>query len=127
MVECYVDDMISKSKRSVDYVADLSGVFVKLRKFGLKLNPAKCAFGVRSGKFLGFMVSQRGIEVNPEKIAALESMPSPKNIIEVQRLTRRLVSLARFVSKLAEKGLSFSKVLRKVQNPKWNASCEQAF
>lgn len=69
IVECYVYDMVAKSKRSAYHIVDLSNVFAKLRKFNLKLNPAKCAFGVRSGKFLGFMVSQRGIEMNPEKIA----------------------------------------------------------
>lgn len=76
--------MIAKNKRSVDHVVDLSNVFSKLRKFNLKLNPTKYSFRFRSGKFIGFMVSQKGIEVNPDKIMALENMPCPKNIKEVQ-------------------------------------------
>ena len=104
--------MIVKSKLRQDHFADLSAVFTRLRKYNMRLNSAKCAFGVRSGKFLGFMVSQRGIEANPDKIVALEGLQSPKNIRDVQRLNERLVALSRFVSKLGEMGLPFFKILR---------------
>ena len=71
-MECYVDDMIVKSKTRSDHPTDLRDAFQTLRKYNMRLNPEKRVFGVRSGKFLGFMVSQRGIEANPDKISALE-------------------------------------------------------
>ena len=75
----------------------------------MKLNPSKCAFGVSSRKFLGFMVSQRGIEANPDKIQAILNMEPLKNVKEVQSLTRRVAALNRFVSKATDKCLPFSK------------------
>ena len=91
----------------------------------MKLNPSKCAFGVSSGKFLGFMVSQRGIEVNPDKIQAILNMEPPKNIREVQSLPRRVATLNRFVLKATDKCLPFFKVLRKAFE--WMAKCQKAF
>ena len=70
-VEVYVDDMLVKSKNSSGHLDDLRETFQTLRGYGMKLNPDKCAFGVGSGKFLGYMVSRRGIEANPEKIEAI--------------------------------------------------------
>ena len=69
-IEVYVDDMLVKSKTTVDHVAHLAYTFVVLRKYRIKLNPLKCIFGVASRKFLGFMVNQQGIEANPKKIQA---------------------------------------------------------
>ena len=91
----------------------------------MKLNPSKCAFGVSLGKFLGFMVSQKGIEVNPDKIQAILNMEPPKNIKEVQSFTRRVVALNRFVSKATDKCLPFFKVLRKAFE--WTDECQKAF
>ena len=82
-VEVYVDDMLVKSKQAPDHLLDLKETFSALRKYGMKLNPEKCAFGVGSGKFLGYMVSRRGIEANPEKIQAILDMQPPKGIKEV--------------------------------------------
>ena len=79
----------------------------------MKLNPSKCAFGVVSGKFLGFMVSQKGIKANPNKIQVNLNMKLLKNIKDVQSLTRRVAALNRFVSKAIDKCLPFFKVLRK--------------
>ena len=79
----------------------------------MKLNPSKCAFGVSSGKFLGFMVSHRGIEANPNKIQAILDMKPPQNVKEVQSLTGRVAALNRFVSKATNKCLPFFRVLRK--------------
>ena len=93
--EIYVDDMLFKSKVAADHVVHLSDTFVVLRKYRMKLNPLKCAFGVASGKFLSFMVNHRGIETNPEKIQALINMRSPNKMNEVQSLTRRVVALSR--------------------------------
>ena len=78
----------------------------------MKLNPAKCIFGVSLGKLLGFMVSLRGIEANPEKVKAILDMVSPKTLKEVQRLTGRVAALNKFVSKATDKYLPFFKVLK---------------
>jgi len=86
-VEVYVDDMLVKSLDEKKHLDDLKETFDTLRRHQMKLNPNKCAFGVSSGKFLGFMVSQRGIEANPDKIRAILDMEPPKNIKEVQSLT----------------------------------------
>ena len=78
----------------------------------MKLNPMKCAFGVSSGKFLGFMVSQWGIEANPKKVKVILEMTSPRNVKEVQRLTRRVAALNRFISRATDKCLPFFKTLK---------------
>lgn len=77
-IEVYVDDMISKSKTEDDHMDHLRKLFSRLRKFQLRLNPAKCTFEVRSGKLLGFIMSQNGIEVDPDKFRDIQDMPSPK-------------------------------------------------
>ena len=91
----------------------------------MKLNPSKCAFGISSGKFLGFMVSHRRIEANPNKIQAILDMKPPRSIKEVQSLTRRVAALNRFVSKAIDKCLPFFKVLRKAFE--WTNECQKAF
>ena len=85
-VECYVDDLVVKTKRREDHLVDLQSVFNRLRKYQLKMNPRKCAFGVTSGKFLGFIVRHRGIEIDPSKIKAIQKMPEPKNLQELRSL-----------------------------------------
>ena len=91
----------------------------------MKLNPSKCAFGVSSGKFLGFMVSQRGIEANPNKIQAILNMEPPRNAKEVQSLIGRVAPLNRFVLKATDKCLPFFKVLKKAFE--WMDECQKAF
>ena len=91
----------------------------------MKLNPSKFTFGVSSRKFLGFMVSQRGIEANPNKIQAILNMEPPKNVKEVQSLTRRVAALNRFVSKATDKCLPFFKVLKK--EFEYTDECQKAF
>uniref|UniRef100_A0A2N9ESH3 Uncharacterized protein n=1 Tax=Fagus sylvatica TaxID=28930 RepID=A0A2N9ESH3_FAGSY len=86
-VEVYVDDMLVKSKKDADHLSDLKETFQTLRRYNMKLNPAKCVFGVSSGKFLGFMVSQRGIEANPDKIKAILDMSPPKTVKEAFQWT----------------------------------------
>uniref|UniRef100_A0A2N9GE62 Uncharacterized protein n=1 Tax=Fagus sylvatica TaxID=28930 RepID=A0A2N9GE62_FAGSY len=124
-VEVYVDDMLVKSKEEDGHLDDLRETFQTLRKYQMKLNPSKCAFGVYSGKFLGFMVSQRGIEANPDKIKAILEMRPPKNTKEVQRLTGRVAALNRFMSRSTDKCLPFFKILKKAFE--WNDECQQAF
>ena len=82
-MEVYVDDMLVKSREPETHLADLQEAFDTLRRYKMKLNPTKCLFGVSSGKFLGFMVSQWEIEANPEKVRAILDMVSPKKIKEV--------------------------------------------
>ena len=86
LVECYVDDLVMKSKKRPDHLIDLRRVFERLRKYQLKMNPMKCAFGVTSGKFLGFIVRYRGIEIDPDKIKAIRELPPPRNISELKSL-----------------------------------------
>jgi hypothetical protein len=87
-VEIYVDDIVVKTKRGSTLVEDLTLVFDKLRATRTKLNPDKCVFGVSAGKLLGFLVSHRGIEANPEKIREIEAMRPPARIKDVQRSLR---------------------------------------
>lgn len=121
----YVDDMLVKSKEEDDHLDDLKETFNTLRQYSMKLNPSKCAFGVSSGKFLGFMVSRRGIEANPEKVKAILKISSPRTIKEVQSLTGRVVVLNRFVSRATDKCLPFFKTLKKAFA--WTEECEAAF
>ena len=82
-MEVYVNDMLVKSKRSADHIADLGKTFDILRRYKMKLNAVKCTFGVSSGKFLGFMVNNRGIEANPEKIKTLQNLKPRTNLKEL--------------------------------------------
>ena len=82
-MEVYMDDMLVKSKKELAHLDDFKETFTTLRQYQMKFNPSKCAFRVALGKFLGFMVSQRGIEGNPEKVRAILNITSPKTIKEV--------------------------------------------
>ncbi|XP_050232458.1 uncharacterized protein LOC126681087 [Mercurialis annua] len=97
-VEVYVDDIVVKSKGIEDHAGDLAETFEKLKGFNLKLNPEKCVFAVRSGKFLGHLISEKGIEANPEKIEAVMNMKAPSSVKEVQKLNGRVTALGRFMS-----------------------------
>ena len=112
-VEVYLDDMLVKSLDEGKHLDDLQETFNTLRRYNMKLNPSKCAFGVASGKFLGFMVSHKGIEANPENIKAILDMKPPQNVKEVQSLTERVAALNRFVSKATDKCLPFFRVLKR--------------
>ena len=124
-IKVYVDDMLVKSKEEGSHLDDLKETFETLRQYKMKLNPMKCAFGVSSGKFLGFMVSQRGIETNLEKVKAILETSSPKIIKEVRKLMERVMALNRFVSKATDKCLPFFKTLKRVFV--WMDDCEAAF
>ena len=104
-MESYVDDMIEKSKTIPDHIKDLKECFENLRKNTMKLNPEKCAFGVEAGKFLGFMINDRGIEASPENIKAVLEIKTPRTQKGIQKLAGCLTALRRFISKLAEKCL----------------------
>ncbi|XP_073152040.1 uncharacterized protein [Henckelia pumila] len=126
-VEVYVDDILVKSQDDVGLLADLKETFSTLRAYQVKLNPEKCVFGVRGGKFLGYMVTERGIEANPEKVQAIRSMFAPRNLQEVQRLAGRIAALSRFISRSAHRSLPFFKVLRKAKKFEWDDECGKAF
>jgi hypothetical protein len=79
-VEAYIDDIVVKTRKADDLVGDLRIAFGFLRANGVKLNPEKCVFGVPRGMLLGYIVSQRGIEANPQKVAALERMGPIRDI-----------------------------------------------
>ena len=124
-VQVYVDGMLVKSRQEEDLLKDLKETFNTLRSYNMKLNPGKCAFGVMTGKFLGFMVSQRGIEANPDKIRAIMEMKPPKNRKEVQSLNGKVAALNRFVSRATDKCLPFFRTLKK--SFEWTDECQQAF
>ncbi|XP_052305631.1 uncharacterized protein LOC112325327 [Populus trichocarpa] len=126
-IEVYVDDMIAKSKRGEDHVEVLRKLFERLRKYELRLNPAKCSFGVKSGKLLGFVVSDRGIEVDPDKVRAIQAMSSPKTEKEVRGFLGRLNYIARFIAQLTTTCEPIFRLLRKKNPGTWNEECEEAF
>jgi hypothetical protein len=97
-VETYMDDVVIKTKNPDDLIADLEETFSSLRRFRWKLNPTKCVFGVPSGKLLGFIVSNRGIEANPVKITTITDIGAPATIKDVQKLTCYMAALNRFIS-----------------------------
>ena len=97
-VEVYVDDMIAKSREPEDHLACLRKLFDRLRQYKLRLNPNKCTFGVSSGKLLGYIISQRRIEVDPSKARAIVEMPPPKTEKEVRGLLGRLQYISQFIA-----------------------------
>ncbi|XP_057452459.1 uncharacterized protein LOC130744287 [Lotus japonicus] len=126
-MEVYVDDMIVKSVLGSNHHEDLMEAFSRIRKHNMRLNPEKCSFGRRGGKFLGFMVTSKGIEINPDKCKAIQEMKSPSNVKEVQRLTGRIAALSRFLPHLGDKSAPFFKCLKKNAAFEWNSECEEAF
>ena len=112
-VHAYVDDIAVMSKKGNDLISDLEETFTNLRKFKMMLNPDKCVFGVLAGKLLGFIVSHRGIEVNPEKIKAVLNITKPANLKDIQRLTGCVAAVSRFISRLGEKAMPMYKLLKK--------------
>ena len=117
--------MLVKSKEELAHLDDLKETFATLKTHKMRLNPSKCVFGVASGKFLGFMVSQRGIEANPEKVRAIIDMTSPRTVKEVQKLTGRIAALNRFVSRATDKCLPFFRTLKQAFAS--TDKCEAAF
>ena len=107
------------SKNEEYHIADLKETFTNLREVGLKLNPGKCVFGVSQGKMLGYIIGPEGIRANPEKTKAIISMVEPSTKKEVQKLTRRIAVLNRFISKLTECSLPFFKALRGGDKVEW--------
>jgi hypothetical protein len=117
---------VVKTRKASDLLSDLEVTFRCLRAKGVKLNPEKCVFGVPRGMLLGFIVSKRGIEANPEKIAAITNMGPIKDLKGVQRVMGCLAALRHFISRLGEKGLPLYRLLRKAERFTWTPEAEEA-
>ena len=126
-VEVYIDDMVVKSKQESRHIEDLQGTFEVLRQHKLRLNAKKCGFGVGAGKFLGYLITNRGIEINPNQIDVVRNLNPPSNPKEVQKLTRMLASLNRFISKFADHCQPFYQLLKKWKGFQWDEECGAAF
>ncbi|XP_075524504.1 uncharacterized protein LOC142556894 [Primulina tabacum] len=126
-VEAYVDNIMVKSKDLTQLIPDLVETFSTLGSYGLKLNPQKCIFRMRGGKFLGYLVTETGIEANPEKVQAIQDMISPRGPNDVQNLTGRIAAVARFISRSAHRSLPFFPTLRKAKKFEWGPDCEKYF
>ena len=105
--------MVVKTANGQNHLVDLQETFDNLNRNQMKLNPSKCVFGVTSRKFLGFLVNERGIKANPDKIKALLDMQEPRCIKDVQCLNGRIAALGRFIFKSTEKSLLFFRALQK--------------
>jgi hypothetical protein len=123
-VEAYMDDIVVKSKRTDQLVADLKLAFGKFRENNIKLNPEKCIFRVPRGMLLGFIVSKHGIEANPEKIAAITKMGLIQNLKGVQRVIGCLTALSRSISRLGERGLPLYRLLKKADQFTWTSEAQ---
>src|SRR6185312_7770275 len=104
-----MDDVVVKTRNPNDFIKDHEETFDSLRRFRWKLNPTKCVFGVPSGKLLSFIISNRGIEANPEKVTTITDMGPLASIKDIQKLTGCMAALNRFISRLGERGLPFFK------------------
>jgi hypothetical protein len=125
-VEAYVDDIVVKMRKAPDLLSDLETTFKCLKAKGVKLNPEKCVFGVPRGMLQGFIISEQGIEANPEKIAAITSMGPIKDLKGVQRVMGCLAALSRFILRLGERGLPLYRLLRKTERFTWTPEVEEA-
>ena len=123
----YVDDIVVMSKNKDDHVSNLQETFTNLKTAGLRLNPEKCIFRVTKGKMLGYIISSEGIKANPDKTRAIMTMVEPSTKKEVQKLTRRIAALNRFISKSAERSLPFFKSLRGGDKVEWEPEQSKAF
>ncbi|XP_037494878.1 uncharacterized protein LOC119370569 [Jatropha curcas] len=131
--------MVIKSKIADEHTTALEKFFLRLRKYNLKLNPAKCLFGATYGVFLGHMVSQKGIEIDPSKSKAILGMPVPRTekevrgflgrlqYKEVRGFLGRLQYISRFINQLADTCGPIFKLLKKGVAVKWNEDCQKAF
>jgi ribonuclease HI len=122
-VEAYVDDIVVKTRKASDLLADLDTTFKCLKAKGVKLNPEKCVFGVPRGMLI---VSERGIKANPEKIATITNMGPIRDLKGVQRVMGCLAALSHFISRLGERGLPLYRLLRKTERFTWTPEAEEA-
>ena len=126
-VEVYINDMVVKSKLVSEHIMDLTSIFKILREHKLRLNASKCSFRLDSGKFLGYMVTHRGIEVNPDQIKAINNLQPPQNPKELQKLIGMMAALNRFISRSADRCRPFFLLLHKWKEFEWSEECVVAF
>nr|AAN64467.1 putative gag-pol polyprotein [Oryza sativa Japonica Group]ABF97062.1 retrotransposon protein, putative, unclassified [Oryza sativa Japonica Group] len=125
LVEVYIDDVVVKSKEIGDHIADLRKVFERTRKYGLKMNPTKCAFGVSAGQFLGFLVHERGIEVTQRSVNAIKKIQPPENKTELQEMIGNINFVRRFISNLSGRLEPFTPLLRLKADQQFTWGAEQ--
>jgi hypothetical protein len=128
-LEIYIDDVVVKSAGFDDHVADLRLALERMRKYDLKMNPLKCAFGVSAGRFLGFIVHEHGIGSDPKKVEAIGKLEEPTCKRDVQKLLEKINYLRRFISNLAGKVESFTPLVRLKHESdfRWGAEQREAF
>jgi len=126
-VECYVDVIAVKNRTKGDHIADLKTIFEIMRAHQLKMNPTKSFLGVASGKFLGFVVTSKGIHLDPEKVRAIQEMQPPRNLRELRGLRGRLAYIRRFISNLSGRCQPFAKLMKKGVSFIWDDACQQVF
>ena len=126
-MEVYIDDMLVKSKQRPDHATHLQQAFDLLREYGMKLNPLKCAFEVNAGRFLGFMVTQKGIEANHAQLKSILHSSAPSSKKEIQQLTGQFAALRRFISWFTDRLKPFFTTLRGASRVEWNEECDWAF
>ena len=119
--------MVVKSKTADSLIADLEETFANLKRYRWKLNPSKCIFGVPSGILLGYIVSARGIELNPDKVSAITNMKWPTYVKDIQKLIGCMAALSLFISHLDEKGLPFFRLLKASEHFSWSKEADTAF
>jgi hypothetical protein len=127
-IQVYIDDMVITTRKEESLISDLAETFDNLNRYKLKLNPTKCSFSVSAGQLLGFLVSARGIEANPEKIQAILTMGKPAKLHDVQKLAGRVAALSRFVTRLGEKALPIYALMKKSDDKfEWTEEADTAF
>ena len=122
-----MDDMLIKSKTLEDHLINLEENFSVIKTNKVRINLAKCTFGVAVGKFLEFMLIERGIEMNPTKCKAILEMRSLTTLKKVHRLNGGIAALSHFMSRSAEKCIPFYKMLKKDKTFAWGDDCKKAF
>jgi hypothetical protein len=127
-IQVYIDDVVTTTRKEESLIDDLKETFDNLDRYKLKLNLTKCSFGVPAGQLLGFLVSARGIEANPEKVQAILTMGKPAKLHEVQQLARHVVALSRFIARLGKKALPFYALTKKSDKKfEWTEEADAAF
>jgi hypothetical protein len=127
-IQVYIDDVVITTRKEESLISDLTETSNNLNRYKLKLNLTKCSFGVSAGQLLGFLVSARGIEANPEKIQAIPTMGKPTKLHDVQKLAGHVAALSRFVARLGEKALPFYALMKKLDDKfEWTKEADIAF
>ena len=111
ILEVYIDDIVIKSAGLNHHLADLRLALERMCRYGLKMNPLKCAFGVSAGKFLGFIIHEKGIEIGPKRIEAMKKVEAPTCKKDLQKFLDKVNFLRRFISNLSGKIDAFTPIL----------------